>query len=112
MGISNQGLILPPDHPLAKELYDLQCAETAAMQPFIPGPTFDPSLHDECDKILNVIADAILFVQGQYRAERGADASCTVGLTYDADNRWPVVEGRSAIGEPFIHDKIPGPRKN
>lgn len=99
MAISNQCLTIPPDHPLAKELYDLICAQLKCMRVFSPGTAEHAAYHgnaekqDEYGKALHLIDAEILFLQAQYRAQRGGDESCTVGLTY-GPNGFAKVDGR------------------
>jgi hypothetical protein len=108
MTVSNEHFAIPPGHPLAKEFYDLQCIQATLMKHMIPGcPLYDDAKQDEYSKALGLTGEAIRFLQGQYRHERGADDSCTVSLTYGA-NFFPQVEGRPSDGSPFIH---PGPLK-
>jgi hypothetical protein len=70
--LSNQRLSIPPDHPIAKQLYDLLCIECTIVAHMSPA---------------------------HYDASREAEHFRT--LTYA--NGHPVVDGRSSIGEPFIH---------
>lgn len=113
MAISNQFLTIPPGHHLAKEMYDLWCVQTTLMNVFIPGSPLhrqyarDVEKLDEFSKALDMANAAILFLQGQFRAERGGDESCAVSLTIGA-NGFPVVDGRSPDGMPFIHENAPG----
>jgi hypothetical protein len=72
-------------------------------------PQYDPSRADEMVKLLALVDDAIRFLQAQYRAECGADDTCTVGLTYDAVARFPIVDGRPSDGSVYIHEKLSTP---
>jgi hypothetical protein len=102
MTISNECLMIPPDHPIAKEFYDMQCAQGMCMSHLNPAfPLYDVAKVDERTVALGKISDRITEMQEQYRVERGGDATCTVGLTY-GDNRFPLVDGRPKNGAPFV----------
>lgn len=103
MTVSNECLFIPPSHPLAPEFYDLQCGQATVMHHMVPAhPNYDATKQPELSKALETINDAIGFLHGQYRIERGGDGSCTVSLTY-GPNGFPVVDGRGSKGEPFIY---------
>ena len=107
MTISNQFLAIPPDHPLAKEFYNLECIQSTFIAHLSPvHPHYDAAKNDEHEKNLALVDDAIRFLQGQYRHERGGDESCTVGLTR-GPNGYPVVDGRPSNGDPFIQPGKP-----
>jgi hypothetical protein len=102
MTISNECLTIPPDHPLAKEFYDLQCIQSMCFSRLNPAfPHYDAAKVDEFEKALAMACDRIGVLQDQYRAERGGDTTCRVGLTYGA-NGFPLVDGRARNGTPFI----------
>jgi hypothetical protein len=102
--VSNQCLFIPPSHALAREMYDLQTAQSVVMNHMHPAlcQDYDATKQPELSKALETINDAIGFLHGQYRHERGGDESCTVSLTY-GPNGFPVVDGRGSKGEPFIY---------
>jgi hypothetical protein len=107
MTISNQCLTVPPDHPLAKEMYDYQSAQSTIMAHLDPAnPDYDAAKVEQRTKEFALVDGAIRFVQAQYRAERGGDESCTVGLTYGIPPRYPIVDGRPSDGSPFIHPRL------
>jgi hypothetical protein len=92
--ISNQFLAIPPDHPLAAKMYDLIGLQFAT----IPERNAahwagDVPRTQRADTALAMIGAEMGTICDQIRAERGADATCTVGLTYDAAGH-PVVDGR------------------
>ena len=102
-------LRIPPAHPLAAELYDLQCIQNTIIAHMNPtDPLYDSAKQEKYAETLELVDDSIRFVQGQYRAERGADDICSVSLTYSA-NGFPLVDGRSSNGAPFIHPGAPKP---
>ena len=87
----------------------MPCIQSTIMTHMNPAdPLFDAARQDELAKTLELVDDSIRFVQGQYRAERGADDICSVSLTYSA-NGFPLVDGRSSNGAPFIHPGAPKP---
>jgi hypothetical protein len=99
MTIKNQCLTIPPDSPLAAELFDLIGIQADILSDHF---TFSTTLANApgAATALAIIearfADnnvAIELVRNQYRRERGGDSSCTVGLTYGAD-RYPIVGAR------------------
>jgi hypothetical protein len=103
----DQCLTIPPDHPLAIEFYDLQCSQSTFLNEMLRAVSAgDTGRAAEMDAALVVANESIKFLQMQYRRERGADDSCTVGLTIGA-NGYPVVNGRPADGSPFVLEKKP-----
>jgi hypothetical protein len=100
--ISNQFLAIPPDHPLAKEFYDMLCAQSMCIGHLNPAfRLYDAGKVDEYKVALGKIDARILELQQLYRVERGGDETCTVGLTY-GENGFPVVDGRPSNGMPFV----------
>jgi hypothetical protein len=96
--ISNQGLKIPPDSPMAKELFDLlglqkvtmDRANVEAARVNAGGDRTSYDRHDAAMVLINHRMEALL---KKYRLERGGDETCRVGLTYDARG-YPVVKGR------------------
>ena len=103
--ISNQFFAIPPDHPLAKELFDLlglqkvtmeqQNHEAAAVNAGGDRTSYDR--HNAAKVLINHRIEALL---KKYRLERGGDETCRVGLTYGA-NGYPIVTGRHCA--PTLH---------
>jgi hypothetical protein len=89
--ISNQCLTIPPDHPLAVELFDLLGLQKVLMDRMIGGRPRD-QLDAAAFDLVNKEIDATL---EKYRLERGGDQTCRVGLTYV--NGVPVVKGRPCL---------------
>jgi hypothetical protein len=112
MTISNEGLRIPPDHPLAKEFYDMHCAQCMCIDHLNPTvPHYDAAKVDEYTTAIGKIGDRITELQNLYRAERGADETCTVTLTY-GPNRFPLVDGRPKNGMPFVEGGLLWPVRN
>jgi hypothetical protein len=94
MTISNQFLRIPPDHPLAQKFYDAIQRQFALIE--LRNAAHGAGEVERLKLIdveLDAVDDAIREMQNEIRQERGADESCTVGLTYDR-NGFPVVNGR------------------
>lgn len=106
MTISNERLTIPPDHPLAVELYDLislqgvlisqQCSEAVLVSAGGDRASFDR--HEAAMVLVNKEVEAAL---EKYRIERGGDDTCTVGLTYERG--FPVVNGRRRSAARLVH---------
>lgn len=99
--LSNQFLAIPPDHPLAVELYDLVHIEQAELisenqRASLAGDRAGIERTNANMLKLNARIEAL---QDEYRLERDADHTCTVGMTTDARG-YPVVKGRQ--GAPKI----------
>jgi hypothetical protein len=102
MTIQNQFLAIPPDHPLAKEFYDLEIAQSTIIEHLNPTSLhFNAAKVDEYSKALALVDARIGFLQNEIRQERGGDETCTVGLTYGA-NGFPIVAGRASNGTPVL----------
>jgi hypothetical protein len=104
--ISNECFHIPPDHPLAKELFDLLGLQMVTMQQqnveaARVNAGGDRTSYDRHDAAMIVIGRAIEALLEKYRLERGGDESCRVGLTYDACG-YPVVSGRLWV-VPTLH---------
>jgi hypothetical protein len=100
--LKNQFLAIPPDHPLAKEFYDMECAQSTVIEHLNPTSRhYDAAKVDEYSKALVLVDDRIRFLQNEIRNERGADASCSVGLTR-GPNGFPIVDGRPSNGTPVL----------
>ena len=96
--ISNQGLTIPPDHPLAKELFDLLGLQKVTMeQQNVEAARVnaggDRTSYDRHDAAMIMIGKEIESLLEKYRLECGGDETCRVGLTYGA-NGYPIVNGR------------------
>jgi hypothetical protein len=107
MTLSNQCLSIQPDHALAQKFYDavdLSFALILERHPvYCSG---DVARLEIIDRDLKVVGDAITEIQNEIRRERGGDATCTVGLTYDRKG-YPVVNGRPG-GPPLSLVSRPG----
>jgi hypothetical protein len=102
MTVSNECLKISPDHPLAKEFYDLECALGMCFSHLNPAfQYYDAAKVDEYTTALGKVSDRIRELQEQIRRERGGDDTCTVGLTRGA-NGFPLVDGRPKNGMPFV----------
>ena len=96
--LSNQCLLLPPEHPLAVELFDLAglqwvVIDKANAEAALVNAGSDRGAFDRLDQAMHLINEKIATLFAKYREERGADASCTVGFTPDARGL-PLVKGR------------------
>jgi hypothetical protein len=105
VSISNQFLAIPPDHPLAVELFDLLGLQMVTMQQqnheaAVVNAGGDRTSYDRHDAAMRIINDEIEALQKKYRSEHGGDESCRVGLTYGV-NGYPVVNGRPCA--PTLH---------
>jgi hypothetical protein len=103
--IQNQCLFIPPDHPLAVELYDLIGLQGVLMsqqndEAALVNAGGDRASYDRHDVAIGLVDKEIEALQKKYRVERGGDETCRVGLTYDARG-FPVVNGRP--GGPLVH---------
>ncbi|WOH58529.1 hypothetical protein [Bradyrhizobium sp. BWC-3-1] len=103
--ISNECLHIPPDHPLAIELYDLiglqgviigRMNEEAALV----NAGGDRSTFDKLQCAMPLVNAEVETLLEEYRSERGGDETCRVGLTCDARG-YPVVVGRP--GGPLLN---------
>ncbi|MDF0495371.1 hypothetical protein [Bradyrhizobium yuanmingense] len=86
-------LSIPPDHPLAQRLYDLDGVRWMINDKLNEAVrTNHPDQHNlrQAFEMCNVEIKKVL---DEYRREVGAPSHQRVGLTYD--NGWPVVNGRS-----------------
>jgi hypothetical protein len=107
--IQDQYLEMPPEHSLAAEFYDLQIVQSTVL-----GEHYRASIAGEASRVaemetaLSLANDSIEFLKAHYRRERGADDSCTVGLTIGS-GRFPLVAGRPTDGSPFIGCQIARP---
>jgi hypothetical protein len=104
--ISNQRFAIPPDHPLAKELFDLLGLQKATMEQqnheaAAVNAGGDRTSYDRLDAAMTIICKEIESLLEKYRLECGGDESCRVGLTYGA-NGYPVVNGRLWV-VPTLH---------
>ncbi len=92
--ISNQCLLIPPDHPLAKQMYDATAITFALIaERHAVYQAGDVARLQIIDRDIEAVGNIIHEMQDEIRRERGGDTSCTVGLEYDARG-YPVVKGR------------------
>jgi hypothetical protein len=89
-------LRMPPDHPLAIEFYDLvhvRSSEINNLQ-LAAARSGDRDQVAKLDLAMQAINAAVEKIRVKFRQECGADNSCTVGFTTNA-NLFPVVKGRT-----------------
>jgi hypothetical protein len=91
-------LSIPPDHPLATELFDLISLQVVLIKQ-INSETAkvnaggDRTLLERSFTAMDMVNKEIESVREEYRRARCADDTCSVGLTY-VHNR-PIVDGRT-----------------
>lgn len=91
MTVSNQFFAIPPDHPLAVELFDAIGLQKVILDRFVGGAP-----RDQLDEAaMDLVDKEIVAILERYRTEMGGDETCRVGLTYV--NGVPVVKGRPAL---------------
>jgi hypothetical protein len=105
VAISNQFLAIPPDHPLAVELFYLLGLQGVVIsqqnvQAAMVNADGDRTSYDRHEIAMRRLNEAIKTLLDEYRDERGADETCTVGLTHDARG-FPVVDGHTC--GPALH---------
>jgi hypothetical protein len=99
--LSNQRLSMPPDHPLAPELFYLIGLENIIInksndEVALVNSGGDRTSFDRLDAAMALVCKQIELLSQKYREERDADESCRVCLTYDA-RRLPIVKGHPCL---------------
>jgi hypothetical protein len=101
MTISNQFFAIPPDHPLAVELFDLIGLQKVLIDQLNREAATvtaggDRTLFDQSSIARGMVDREIKSVLEKHRLERGGDETCTVGLTTDVRG-YPLVKGRPCL---------------
>jgi hypothetical protein len=91
-------LRLPPDHPSATKLFDLiglqfVIINQSNVEAALVNAGGDRASFDRHDAAFTLVCKEIESLLDEYRRERYADETCTVGLTYV--NGRPIVDGRT-----------------
>jgi hypothetical protein len=99
--ISNQCLTIPPDHPLAVELFDLIGLQGVLINQLnseaaLVNAGGDRTFLERNEAAMTMVNTKIEALLQEYRDERGGDETCTVGLTYDS-RFLPLVKGRPCL---------------
>lgn len=101
MPLSNQFLAIPSDHPSAAKLFDLIGLQGVVMkqqnvEAALVNAGGDRASFDRHSAAMHLIDEKIQSLLDEYREERGADETCTVGLTHDSRGL-PIVKGRACL---------------
>ena len=82
--IQNKCLKLPPEHPLTGELHKMIGLQWLVIdKQNAATETGDSAAVAQCTAALELIAESVEQIRAAYRAECGADDTCTVGFTHD-----------------------------
>ena len=97
--LQNESLAIPPDHPSAVALFDLLGLQGVVMrqqnaEAALVNAGGDRTSFDRHEAAMALVCKEIESLLDEYRDERYADETCSVGLTHDARG-FPVVDGRT-----------------
>ena len=105
--IQNKCLKLPPEHPLTGELHKMIGLQWLVIdKQNAATETGDSAAVAQCTAALELIAESVEQIRAAYRAECGADDTCTVGFTHDEQGHsaaWSHVLGNHNVLVPAMN---------